>query len=51
MRGTTPIWAWWWLFRVIEGTLKKGMRIRTMSTGASYTVDKAGVFFAQADGC
>ncbi len=32
------------LFRVIEGTLKKGMRIRTMSTGASYTVDKAGVF-------
>ena len=32
------------LFRVIEGTLKKGMRIRTMSTGASYVVDKAGVF-------
>jgi len=32
------------LFRVIEGTLKKGMRIRTMSTGASYVVDKVGVF-------
>jgi len=30
------------LFRVIEGTVKKGMRIRTMSTGASYTVDKVG---------
>lgn len=32
------------LFRVVEGTLKKGMRIRTMSTGASYVVDKVGVF-------
>lgn len=32
------------LFRIIEGTMKKGMRIRTMSTGASYVVDKAGVF-------
>ncbi len=32
------------LFRVLEGTMKKGMRIRTMSTGASYVVDKAGVF-------
>ncbi len=32
------------LFRVIEGTIKKGMRIRTMNTGASYTVDKVGVF-------
>ena len=32
------------LFRVIEGTVKKGMRIRTMNTGASYTVDKVGVF-------
>ncbi len=32
------------LFRVMEGTVKKGMRIRTMSTGASYTVDKVGVF-------
>ena len=26
------------LFRVIEGTIKKGMRIRTMNTGANYTV-------------
>ncbi|MGB0907348.1 MAG: translation elongation factor 4 [Maricaulaceae bacterium] len=32
------------LFRVIEGQVKKGMRIRTMSTGASYVVDKVGVF-------
>ena len=32
------------LFRVIEGTVKKGDRIRTMATGASYTVDKVGVF-------
>ena len=32
------------LFRVIEGTVKKGMRIRTMNTGASYTVDKVGYF-------
>jgi len=32
------------LFRVIEGTITKGMRIRTMNTGASYTVDKVGVF-------
>ena len=32
------------LFRVIEGTVKKGDRIRMMNTGASYTVDKVGVF-------
>jgi GTP-binding protein LepA len=32
------------LFRVIEGSVKKGMRIRTMNTGASYTVDKVGYF-------
>ncbi|RKQ69584.1 GTP-binding protein LepA [Litorimonas taeanensis] len=32
------------LFRIMEGTIKKGMRIRTMNTGASYTVDKVGVF-------
>ncbi|WP_371396880.1 translation elongation factor 4 [Fretibacter rubidus] len=32
------------LFRVMEGTLKKGMRIRTMNTGANYVVDKVGVF-------
>ncbi|MEE9346874.1 MAG: translation elongation factor 4 [Robiginitomaculum sp.] len=32
------------LFRVIDGSIKKGVRIRTMNTGASYTVDKVGVF-------
>jgi len=32
------------LFRVIEGTVKKAMRIRTMNTGANYTVDKVGYF-------
>ena len=32
------------LFRVIEGSVKKGMRIRTMNTGANYTVDKVGYF-------
>ena len=32
------------LFRVIEGTVTKAMRIRTMNTGASYTVDKVGTF-------
>ncbi len=32
------------LFRVIEGTITKGQRIRTMNTGASYVVDKVGVF-------
>ncbi len=32
------------LFRVMEGTVKKAMRIRTMNTGASYTVDKVGCF-------
>jgi len=32
------------LFRVMEGTVKKAMRIQTMNTGASYTVDKVGVF-------
>lgn len=32
------------LFRVMEGTVSKGMRIRTMNTGASYTVDKVGCF-------
>ena len=44
MRGMTPIWALLCLFRVIEGTVKKGMRIRTMNTGANYTVDKVGYF-------
>ena len=32
------------LFRVLEGTAKKGMRIKMMSTGASYTIDRVGVF-------
>ena len=32
------------LFRVIDGSIKKGMKIRTMNTGATYTVDKVGVF-------
>ncbi len=32
------------LVRVIEGTLKKGMRVRLMGTGASYQVDGVGVF-------
>ena len=32
------------LVRVIEGTLKKGQRVRMMGTGASYNVDGVGVF-------
>ncbi|MFW6299382.1 MAG: translation elongation factor 4 [Oceanicaulis sp.] len=32
------------LVRVIEGTLKKGQRVRMMGTGASYHVDGVGVF-------
>jgi GTP-binding protein LepA len=32
------------LVRVIEGTLKKGMRVRMMAAGASYQVDGVGVF-------
>ena len=32
------------LFRVMNGTIKKGQCIRMMSNGASYTVDKVGVF-------
>ena len=32
------------LVRVIEGTLKKGQRVRLMGTGASYGVDGVGVF-------
>jgi GTP-binding protein LepA len=32
------------LVRVVEGTLKKGMKIRMMSTGAAYNVDQVGVF-------
>jgi GTP-binding protein LepA len=32
------------LVRVMEGTLKKGMRVRLMGTGAAYPVDGVGVF-------
>ena len=32
------------LVRIEDGTLKKGMRIRMMGTGASYEIDKVGVF-------
>ena len=32
------------LFRVVDGTLKKGQRIRMMGTDAAYEVDRVGVF-------
>jgi GTP-binding protein LepA len=32
------------LFRVIDGRIRKGRRIRLMGTGASYEVDRIGVF-------
>src|SRR5512132_2688422 len=32
------------LFRVVDGTLSKGQRIRMMGTDASYEVDRVGVF-------
>jgi GTP-binding protein LepA len=32
------------LFRVVDGTLKKGQHIRMMGSGASYEVDRVGVF-------
>src|SRR5947208_2326823 len=32
------------LFRVVDGILKKGQRIRLMGTGAAYDVDRVGVF-------
>ncbi len=32
------------LFRVLDGVVKKGTRIRMMSTNASYVVDRVGVF-------
>jgi GTP-binding protein LepA len=32
------------LVRIIDGTLKKGQRIKMMGTGASYEVDQLGVF-------
>ncbi len=32
------------LFRVVDGQIKKGQRIRMMNFGATYTIDKVGVF-------
>ncbi|MBV8104337.1 MAG: GTP-binding protein, partial [Hyphomicrobiales bacterium] len=32
------------LVRVIDGTIKKGMRIRMMGSGAAYEVDRIGIF-------
>ncbi|MEM6849117.1 MAG: GTP-binding protein, partial [Pseudomonadota bacterium] len=32
------------LVRIVDGTLKKGQRIKMMAAGASYPVDKVGVF-------
>ena len=32
------------LFRVVDGEIKKGQRIRMMNFGSTYTVDKVGVF-------
>ncbi|MBY0356339.1 MAG: translation elongation factor 4 [Rickettsiales bacterium] len=32
------------LVRIVEGTLKKGMKIRMMSSGAAHNVDQVGVF-------
>ena len=32
------------LVRIVDGTLRKGQRIRMMGTGASYEVDRVGVF-------
>lgn len=32
------------LFRVVDGEIKKGQRIRMMNNGSNYTVDKVGVF-------
>ena len=37
------------LVRIIDGKLKKGMRIKLMSTDANYLVDRVGVFRPKAD--
>ena len=42
--GTTNISASWPEVRVLEGTLKKDMKIRMMATGAVHEVDRVGVF-------
>ena len=36
------------LFRIKDGTLKKGMRIRMMAAGADYEVDRVGIFTPKA---
>lgn len=37
------------LFRVVDGRITKGQRIRMANTGATYTVDKVGVFRPKAE--
>jgi GTP-binding protein LepA len=37
------------LFRMLEGTAKKGMRIKMMSNNSSYTIDRVGVFLPKAE--
>src|SRR5690606_7895898 len=32
------------LVRIVDGVLKKGMKVRMMGTGAAHEVDKVGVF-------
>jgi GTP-binding protein LepA len=39
------------LVRVIDGTLRKGQRIRLMSTGAGYQVDRCGIFRPKQEMC
>jgi GTP-binding protein LepA len=53
MHRSRPCWWTRWydaylgvivLVRVIDGKLKKGMRVKLMSTDANYLVDRVGVF-------
>jgi GTP-binding protein LepA len=37
------------LFRMLEGTAKKGLRIKMMSNGSSYLLDRVGVFRPKAE--
>ncbi|PHS28131.1 MAG: elongation factor 4 [Robiginitomaculum sp.] len=37
------------LFRMLEGTAKKGLRIKMMSNGSSYVLDRVGVFRPKAE--